>query len=524
MDVVQEVRTYIETHRLLLKGDRVVVGVSGGTDSVALLHVLRALAESLDLHLHVAHLNHGLRGADADADADAVQAISQMWHLPCSVERVDVPSVVAREKLTLEEASRRARYAFLSRVAVGIAATKVAVAHNADDQSETVLMHLLRGAGPAGLRGMLPATRLQAYHLAPFLDPSNVPADLQLVRPFLEIPRVRLEQYCSAHNLPTRFDRSNLDTTFFRNKLRLQVLPYLEEVSPRIGERLRHLAHIVEADYELLQELVDSALGSLLVGAYPEARVFDLLRWREQPLAIQRAIIRQSVYELCCSLRDVDFRHVEDAVTVAQHGSTGAEAILPRGLSLTVGYSTLTIGDASVLRLPPERPWLSPAWEAAVPIPGSLRLEHGWMLEVQRVPQWDPGMIAGNPNPLVAWMDAEALGSLARVRARRIGDRFVPQGMHGAEVRLSDFLINAKLPRRWRDHLPLIEVDGRILWVAGVRLSDLARVRAETRQVVRLELTPQRAAECREVASSGSDSESACFHPDGGVAGVSPVE
>ncbi len=450
MDLLHEVQGYIDTHRLLKPGARVVVGVSGGPDSVALLHVLQRLADPLDLALHVAHLHHGIRDMDADADAEFVAALAEAWKLPCTIERVDVPAIAAEQKLALEEAARRARYTFLHRVAQQTGALRIAVGHNADDQSETVLMHLLRGAGPAGLRGMLPATPLRDYHL---LAPCPKPvSEMKLIRPLLATPRSDIEAYCAEQQLTTRFDRSNLDTTFFRNRLRHEVLPYLAQTNPRIAQNLRHLAEVVRADYDLLHEFVSVAWDTLLVKSAPDLLTFNLAGWRAQPLAIQRAIIRRAAYKLCHSLRDVSFIHVEDAVHIAQQGATGAQATLPHGLRLTA----------------------------------EIDLPNGWHLHIQEAPHWNLDAIANNCNPLVAWMDADVLGDAAILRTRRRGDLFQPQGMRQATVRLSDLLINMKIPRPWRDYVPLVEADGRILWVVGVRLSEAALVRPDTRRVVYL--------------------------------------
>ena len=493
MDLLREVQGYIDTHRLLKPGARVVVGVSGGPDSVTLLHVLQRLAESLNLTLHVAHLHHGIRDADADADADFVAALAESWGVPCTIERADVPAIAAEQKIALEEAARRARYTFLHQVARQTGALRIAVGHNADDQSETVLMHLLRGAGPAGLRGMLPATPLRDYHLLTSC-PKPVP-EMKLIRPLLCIPRADVEAYCAEQQLSTRFDRSNLDTTFFRNRLRHEVLPYLAQINPRFAQNLRHLAEVVRADYDLLHEFTSVAWDTLLVESTPDLLAFNLEGWRAQPLSIQRAIIRRAAYNLRHSLRDVSFVHVEDAVRIAQQGTTGAQATLPHGLRLTVGYTTLNISGEeeaarNLLHLPPESPWLVPGSTIPLSVPAEIDLPKGWHVHIQEAPHWNLEAITNNCNPLVAWMDAGALGedasgaSVAILRTRRRGDRFQPQGMHHATMRLSDLLINTKIPRAWRDYVPLVEANGRILWVVGVRLSEEALVGPDTRRVV----------------------------------------
>ena len=486
MDLYQRVETYIRRHRLLSAGDAVVVGVSGGPDSVALLDLLRRLAETWELRLHVAHLHHGIRGADADADASFVAALAERYGLPCTVERISLPDIARREKLALEETARRVRYAFLARTAQAVGAETIAVGHNAGDQAETVLMHLLRGAGPAGLRGMLPATLLRDYRLLP-LNPPPDPA-LRLIRPLLEVTRAEIEAYCSERGLQTRCDRSNLDTTFFRNRLRHEVLPYLARIHPQIAARLRNLAEVVRADYELLEGITTETWNRLLVETHADALAFDLAGWRAAPLSLQRALLRRAAYRLRRTLRDVDFVHVANALRIAQDGVTGARATLPRDLVATVGYTTLTIGDIAALHLPPERPWLEPGNVVPLVVPGVTPLPGGWTVTAEVLTAWEPEAITANPDPLTVWLDAQVLGAHPLLRARQRGERFCPQGMGGVEVKLSDFLVNVKLPRAWRAHLPLLEAGGRLLWVVGLRLSEVALVRPASRRVARLNL------------------------------------
>lgn len=484
-----------------------MVGVSGGPDSVALLHVLYRLSDSLELRLHVAHLHHGIRGTDADDDATFVTEFASTLGLPCTVEQVDVPALAHREKLTLEEAARRARYDFLTRIAQQTESPFIAVGHNADDQAETVLMHFLRGAGLAGLRGMLPVTPMRKYRVSVGIGTSGltgtpgltgalpeVPislAEIFLIRPLLSISRADIEAYCETQALVTRFDHSNLDTTFFRNRLRHEVLPYLQEINPRISQRLQNLAQVVQVDYALLQEFISVAWDELLLAAQPDSRqpdalIFDLIGWRRQSIAVQRAIIRRAAYKLRRKLRDVSFEHVEQAIRVAQKGETGAQATLPRGLRLTVGYTSLTIADQYALHLPPERPWMAGDEYIPLQIPGQTPLPGGWMVNAQVARCWNLDVIADNPNPFVAWIDTEAMDTSPLLRTRRQGDRFQPQGLGGATVRLSDLLINTKVPRPWRDYLPLLEADGHLLWVVGIRLSESALVRPETSKVIYL--------------------------------------
>jgi tRNA(Ile)-lysidine synthase len=486
MSLVELIRQTVERYDLLPQGEPIVVGVSGGPDSLCLLHALRRLAGDYDLTLHVAHLNHQIRGAEADADAAFVAALAAEWGLSCTVAAHDVPALARQHKLAMEEAARQARYTFLAEVAGQVDSRTVAVGHNADDQAETVLMHFLRGAGLAGLRGMLPKTPLSHYRLLE----GQTGAALSLVRPLLETPRVEIEAYCAEHGLQSRFDRSNLDTTYFRNRLRHKLIPYLETYRSNIREVIRRSAQVATEDYALLREVLEGSWARVTRSADDEAIVFDLAGWRALPLSLQRATLRESVHRLRQNLRNINFCHIEGGVTVAREKGTGAVASLPQGLRLTVGYEVLTVAGEDYRPMPSDWPVLlvdrlslTLPGRTPLPGPGGWWVEAHWLSPAALPPDW-----ASNPDPWQAFLDARAVGVGLALRQRQSGDRFQPQGMGGRSKSLSDFLINVKVPAAWRDWVPLV-VSGegdRILWVAGWRLDERAQITSETERVLHL--------------------------------------
>jgi len=490
-DVEALVRKSIAQHDLVQPGETIVVGVSGGPDSLCLLHVLRSIKDDYGLDLHVAHLHHGLRGREADADAEMVRARSEAWSLPCTVERTDVPALAREHHLAIEEAARRARYSFLSRVAETAGSFCIAVGHNADDQAETILMHWIRGSGLGGLRGMLPVMPLCEYRLVE--PPGTVPLapGVRLVRPLLEVPRIEIEAYCTAHGLEPRFDRSNLDTTYFRNWLRHEVLPLLESHNPNVRETMRRSARVLADDYTLLRSLLLDVWTRIVHTETPEHVVLDLEGWRALPISLQRSTIRESVQRLRRTLRDVTFVQVENAVHVARDGTTGAQSTLPQGLMLRVGYNELTIGRPNAVQALPDWPLLAAGSEPVqVEFPGRTPLpESTWQLEIRvrrradLPPDWE-----SNNDPWRAFVDAERVGAPVWLRTRQAGDRFHPLGMGGRVVKLSDFLTNRKIPHSLRDRLPLL-ADGRgIVWVCGQRIDHRARIRDATEAIWLLRL------------------------------------
>jgi tRNA(Ile)-lysidine synthase len=319
-------------------------------------------------------------------------------------------------------------------------------------------------------------------------DPHVLPSASCIIRPLLEIPRIEIEQYCADQNLTSRFDRSNLDTTYFRNRLRHELLPLLETYNPNIRTRLCHTAAVVAADYELLIQLREQTWPKVVRETRDEAITFDKARWRALPVAMQRATLRQATYRLRTSLRDVDFGHVENARQIGLHGETGAQATLPMGLALTVGYNTLTIGNSDVPHPPPsDEPLLWDSEPLPIAIPGTTSLPKSeWLLQTKMLKKWDLAQITSSPDPWTAYLDADKLTSPLVLRSRRPGDRFRPQGMEGHSVNLSAFMINLKIPRTWRDHIPLLAAGDEIVWVCGRRVGDQVAVRPETRQVIQL--------------------------------------
>ena len=508
--LLEQVEDAIRAHRLLSPGEGVVVGVSGGPDSLCLLHLLCRLRAGWDLDLHVAHLHHGLRAAGADADAEFVRGLAADWGLPFHLEHVDVPALARGQRLAVEEAARRARYAFLARVADGAGAKTIAVGHNADDQAETVLMHFVRGSGLAGLRGMLPRTPLGDYRLLdldvdlPDSEPSM--AGLYLVRPLLDVPRAEIEEYCDYHGLEPRFDRSNLDTTYFRNWLRHSVIPLLEQHNPNLRQVLGRSARVIAGDYALLRSLLEETWPQVIreecvppVGASPDEEAagritLGLEAWRALPVALQRSTLREAVQRLRRTLRDIGFVHVEDAARVAREGTTGDRATLPRGLMLTVGYQRLTIAAADAAPLLPDWPLLSPDAEPIpVHVPGQTLLPgSGWLLHAEVLAHRElPPAWQANPDPWRAFLDLNAIGPGPWLRARLPGDRLQPLGMGGHSVKLSDLLTNLKVPAETRDRLPLLAAPWGLAWVCGQRLDRRARVTDATQQVLHLRFIRQ---------------------------------
>ena len=473
MGVLEQVRETILKHDLISHGGTVVVGVSGGPDSLTLLNCLRILSEELEIALHVAHLNHQLRESASERDAEFVAWLAQEWKLPKTIGSRDVRALASSRHLSIEEAARRARYEFLIEIARQIGATTLAVAHHADDQVETVLMHFMRGAGLAGLRGMRYKTGVADLGFEAARTPGP---ELALVRPLLDVTRDEIEAYCKRNYLAPHYDETNSDTAFFRNRLRNETLPYLETLNPNVRQTLVRASHALADDFDFVQRGVRSAYAAV-AREDENAIVFDRTAWRALHPAIQRGTLRAAVQHLRGDLRNIDWTHIEDARHVALEKGAGAQATLPAGLMLSVGYADFAIADAAHATARFDLPQLT-VERVLVPAEGITELpDSDWVVQTLVTEQE-----TGTEDRWTARLAFDQCQGALGLRQRRAGDRFQPAGLGGHTQTLHEFMINEKIPRAARAGLPLLVVDDRIVWVCGWRVDERARATEATRR------------------------------------------
>ena len=457
-------RFFAETLRYA-GGGRVVVGVSGGADSVCLLHVLFQLKDKLGIDLHIAHLNHQLRGAEADIDAEHVSNLARQLGIAATIEKRDVKAYQSASGSSLEEAAREVRYAFFAEVARATGADAVAVGHTADDQAETLLMHLIRGTGLLGLQGMEPLSRRRL--------PDG--ALLTVIRPLLEISREETEAYCAAFNLPTRLDSSNISSKYLRSRIRAELMPVLLKYNPSIRRSLSRTARTVAADIAHLDEEVAGLWDSVAVER-PNAVALDNRAFSALSPALKRHLLRSVLGRLLGDLRDIELVHIEGLFKVMER-PPGKRLSLPGGLVFHGGYteSLITKSKDAPCPLPPL------VGEHKLVIPGETMLS-GWEIKAKVIENKVCPVDAGYK----ACFDFDLTGAELIVRSRRDGDRFHPLGMDNSK-KLQDFMVDAKIPRAWRDRVPLVCAGERIIWVAGWRIDHRVRVTDSTRQVLCLE-------------------------------------
>ena len=489
---------FIQEHHLVSPQQKLVVAVSGGQDSVCLLHIMLRLQEELDIRLHIAHLNHQLRGAESEADARYVANMAQQLGIPATIEQRDVKSYQARRHLSLEEAAREVRYTFLTRVAGSIEASQVAVGHTIDDHIETILLHLIRGTGTRGLRGLQPSSRWQLAE-----------DSITVIRPLLAVSRDDTTSYCQRHQLMPRLDTSNLSLSLLRNRVRLHLLPILQQYNPRITEALLRTARIVTDDLAFLDGEI-SRLRPEIIQKQGNTIILDRERFDGLSPALKRNLLRASMEELLGSLKDIEARHVEEVMDVLNKPA-GKRLTLPMGLTFSIEYDKYLLGhDPAALC-----PFPTLETESALKIPGETPLP-GWHIEatiINREKMLERGKPEGANAPsepiiplllgkgkgikgiglcgsLTACFDLDKAGNNLIVRSRQPGDSFQPLGMNQPK-KLNEFMIDAKIPRAWRQRIPIVCSPDQILWVVGWRIDDRAKVTENTKQILCLKFEPE---------------------------------
>ena len=453
----------INKYHLINNGDSVVVGVSGGPDSVCLLHVLYTLRERLQIKLHAVHINHMLRGAESEEDEKYVKELCEKLEIPAHFFSIDVQDLASKKGISLEEAGREARYRKFEEVAGETGASKIAVAHNRNDQAETVLMNIIRGSGLDGLKGI-------EYMRG------------KIIRPLLDVRREDIESYCRQHSLNPRTDSTNLVSIYTRNKVRLDLIPSINKMFDiDIQDNLWKMSVLLKDELDYIDENVTRLYNECLIEADKDSITIDAGIFNNCHIAVKRRIIRNAVKNLTGSLKGIESVHIEKVLQLWEKGRTGAEIHLPGELKALKSYNHLIIGTA--VNDVKTKPFCS-----EINIPGvTLVPEIG--AGIKAFIEKKPSAIEQNGNmrynSLVQYFDYDTLKMGIYIRNRKDGDVFKPYKSNGTK-KLKEYFIDNKIPRHKRDNIPLIAQGNEIVWVIGYKISDKFKVTENTKTVLKL--------------------------------------
>ncbi len=456
----------IRNSYLIEQEEGVVVGLSGGYDSVCLLHVLNSLSETLQIKLYAVHINHMLRGIEANADEHYAAELCRELGIPFSAIQVDVGAIAKERGISLEEAGRDVRYREFYKYVQTVGAAKIAVAHNRNDQAETVMMHIIRGSATAGLVGMEYKRGI-------------------IIRPILDITRAEIENYCREAGLSPRTDSSNLSEEFTRNRVRLGLLPYINEnFGINIVDSLCRLSVHAAEDNSFIDQCAYDVFSNVICN-----KNMGMIEMKAEKLSALAPAIRNRVFKLALvhvagSSTGINSIHYRSLSELVIKGRTGAQAELPGGIRAIYSYGILKIIDSGTVLMDDE----PIDFHGILDIPGTIwipELNAEVTATIQSYNHIDNYLSLGY-NPFMQFFDYEMMNKGINIRNRQKGDVFKPLKSNGTK-RLKEYFIDSKIPREQRDKMPLLCIGNEVIWVIGDKISDKFRVTENTKSIVKIE-------------------------------------
>jgi tRNA(Ile)-lysidine synthase len=471
--ILRIVRETISAHRMFDPGDLVLVAVSGGPDSIALVYLIHSLAAEFSLRPAIAHLNHCLRGSDSDRDAEFVAETARQLNLPIYAQSEDVRAFQQGHRLSLEEAARMVRYRFYDAVVTEHGFNKIALGHQSDDNAELVLMNLLRGSGPLGLSGIAPVR------------------GGKIVRPLIRLRRSELVDYLVEKKLTYVTDASNTDLRYMRNKIRHQLIPELQtDYNPRIIETLNRLGEILQAEDQWAAKALEPVFEQCVAFRTDDKINLSLPAFNPLAKAIKRRIVRTSILSIKKDLRRITLVHVDAILGLLEKGRKPGRLNLPDGilvvtngaeLSFQKFENKLNLNDSEI------SPDSSRGYHYTLSPSETLCIKEAdasivlCEIDIEELPDFE------DVDATVAFFDLDRLTLPLAVRNLRPGDRFSPLGLKGTQ-KVKKYFANLKIPVRQRRTCPLLLSKGRIVWIAGHRIDNAVKVTPQTRRVLRAEL------------------------------------
>ncbi len=461
--MMNKVINTIDSNEMISKDDAIIVALSGGPDSISLLHALYSLKEQYNLTIYAAHVNHMLRGEESDKDEETCREFCKKYNIGFFSRSVNIEDMASKRGISTEMAGREARYGFFEELLEKLGANKVAVAHNLNDQAETVLMRLMRGTGIEGLVGIKPVR------------------DEIFIRPIINITRAEIEEYCEVNCLPARIDKTNFEPIYSRNKIRLELIPYIEKnFNSDIIATLSRMCELIKKDEDFIQENV-TKLFEKLCDISEEKVIIYSDAFNLHPALISR-IIRKALLSFKGDINNIQSIHIDNIIKV-QSSPTGKYTTVPKGILITNVYGNIEITRKS--QKVKSKKALSDNSVSLV-VGDNYIEELGINIKIKSVVDYNSMNFKGREN--IKYFNYDNVKNIS-VRVRRDGDRFIPFGMKGSK-KLKDIFMDLKVPREKRNLVPLLCFDEDISWIVGYKISDKYKIHEGVKNII--EVTVER--------------------------------
>lgn len=444
----------IKEYNMIEKDNNIIVGVSGGADSMCLLHLLKEASTMYRFHITVVHVNHGIRGKEADEDAEYVHNMCKQWNIPCYIYNIDIKKEALKRKCSEEEAGRTLRYEIFEDVRVKNQGDKIAVAHNMNDQAETVLMQLFRGSGMKGLGG-----------ISPVRD--------NIIRPILEFTREEIENYCIQNHINYRQDYTNELNIYTRNKIRNEIIPLIREnFNPNIVKTIYNMSILLREEETFLNEEAEKSFNKCINEENNNILSLDNILFNSYHPVLKKRIIRIVIEKLIGHIKNIDFRHILDIIDLSTKG-TGKKLYLPNGIIVKRQYEKLVfqVGED-----------ISKGFCYDILIPSKIFIKE-MNLQVEAKLLEREKFVLSNQNTYTKSFDYDRIETSLHIRTKKSGDYIV---LKNGSKKLKDYFIDEKIPRDKRETIPLLADGNRILWIIGYRYSDAYKITSYTDKILQV--------------------------------------
>jgi tRNA(Ile)-lysidine synthase len=452
--MLDKVLEIIKKHDMIQKGDGIVVGLSGGPDSVCLLHALYSLREKLGINLYAVHLNHMIRGKEAERDEEYSKCFAELLGIPFYSKCIEVEKYAKEHGMSSEEAGRFFRYKLFNEVADEVGAKKIALAHNMNDQAETMIMRFIRGTGISGLGGIKPIR------------------DNKYIRPILSCSRGEIEEYCEVNALNPVIDSTNKESIYTRNRVRLEFIPYIKKhFNPNIIESLYKNSEIFRDENEYIDSMAKHELKKIR-----EKEGINIIEFNKLHTALKKRVIRLMVEDVKGNLNGIEGKHIEECIRLIEKGKTGKTIELPDNINCAIDYSIFKVLKKTEAL----------DYEYRLGVPETIYVREANMYVETKI--LEDNIENLTDKQFVKYWDCDKIKYGIIVRNRRDGDYIFPKGMEGRK-KLKDILIDKKVPREERDRLLIFSIESEVLWIAGVRDSRNYKIDSNTKRVLEIKIT-----------------------------------